>query len=300
LRPLTKKSDVDFARYKYNNANSTTVAIWRDAGVDGEKLRLELFAVPSGAKTLTCDVCHIPTTAQIDALSTADVQALTTQQVPALNSGQVAALSTADIVAFGTATISVLSTAGVTGLTTAQIVALSSAQVAVLTSTEISAMSTVQLLALTTAQVVGMTSAQMSALTTVPVSTAILSDLGTITLDPPNPIPVSIPANSTYDSGVMALTQFSQTLGRSVAYNNIAVALTSSQVVTITVQRYLDAAGLIKAGAAGTVATTANVADSVSLVTAVAAGYFKFTVANATASLAVITNAGVAITGTGS
>ena len=116
-----------------------------------------------------------------------------------------------------------------------------------------------------------------------------------VLVNPPNPFPVAVLSGVPYKTGVMPLSQFNNFLGAIVGYNAITVALTSSQVVTITVQRYLDPAGLIPVGAAGTQATTANTAAYVALTTVVPAAYFDVQVSNASGTTAIITNVGLAM-----
>ena len=76
-------------------------------------------------------------------------------------------------------------------------------------------------------------------------------------------------------------------------WDNVSCALTSTQNVTITIQCYLDAAGLIPVGA---------VATSTSTTTPYVGGnpqmpflYYQVTVTNTSGTTAVITNPGIAV-----
>jgi hypothetical protein len=65
---------------------------------------------------------------------------------------------------------------------------------------------------------------------------------------PPNPLPTTIPAAGTYDSGVMGGS----------GYNRLAAAVTSSQNGVLSITRYIDAAGTIPIGTVATQALTAG------------------------------------------
>ena len=108
-------------------------------------------------------------------------------------------------------------------------------------------------------------------------------------------IPASILTSVTYTSPILPLFYGDPYISALIGYNQIVIALTSDHVVTITIQRYLDAAGLIPVGAAATQATTANVAGYCATSATIPAFYFGFTIANASGSTAVITNSGVAL-----
>lgn len=108
-------------------------------------------------------------------------------------------------------------------------------------------------------------------------------------------IPASLLTATTYTSPIMPLFKGSLYLGALVGYGQVAVALKSTQVVTINVQRYLDSSGLIPVGAVVTQATTANTAAYASTSAVVPALYWGFTISNASGSTAAITNAGAAM-----
>ena len=67
-RPLTMLSDADFARYKYSNSGITKTYVWRDAGLDGNDLTLEIYKPPSSATSLRADYYEMPGSADIDIL----------------------------------------------------------------------------------------------------------------------------------------------------------------------------------------------------------------------------------------
>lgn len=107
-------------------------------------------------------------------------------------------------------------------------------------------------------------------------------------------IPTSLLTATTYTSPILPLFNANPFMGTLTGFGATVVALHSSQVVTITVQRYLDAAGLIPVEAAASVATTANTAAYVVSNAAAPAYYVGFTISNASGSTATITNPGVA------
>ncbi len=108
-------------------------------------------------------------------------------------------------------------------------------------------------------------------------------------------IPSSLLTANTYTSPILPLYQGSYYVGALVGYGQVVVALKSTQVVTINVQRFLDPNGLIPVGAVVTQATTANVASYAATSAVVPALYWGFTIANASGSTATITNAGAAM-----
>lgn len=65
---LTELSDIEFQKYIELNPDITTTDIWRDAGMDGDKYQLELYAAPTSAKTLKVDYTILPNTGSIDTL----------------------------------------------------------------------------------------------------------------------------------------------------------------------------------------------------------------------------------------
>jgi hypothetical protein len=52
---LEELDDMAFQSYIENNPDATIPAIWRDAGMDGNKQQIEIFPVPTGATTLKAD-----------------------------------------------------------------------------------------------------------------------------------------------------------------------------------------------------------------------------------------------------
>ena len=73
-----------------------------------------------------------------------------------------------------------------------------------------------------------------------------------------------------------------------------AVGMKSDQAVTLSVQRYIDAAGLVPLGAAITVALAANVANSVNWTDGAPATSIVITVTNAGGTQANLINVAVA------
>jgi hypothetical protein len=52
---LDELSDMEFQSFVERNPSTTNVAIWRDAGMDGNKQQIEIYPVPAAATTLKCD-----------------------------------------------------------------------------------------------------------------------------------------------------------------------------------------------------------------------------------------------------
>lgn len=52
---LQERSDMEFQSYIENNPDATEPAIWRDAGMDGNKQQIEIYPVPTAVKTLKAD-----------------------------------------------------------------------------------------------------------------------------------------------------------------------------------------------------------------------------------------------------
>jgi len=67
-RPLLLRDDALFTRYQYDNSTTSDTWIWRDAGMSGNKLGIELYAVPTAAKILKVDAYEIPGSSDIDTL----------------------------------------------------------------------------------------------------------------------------------------------------------------------------------------------------------------------------------------
>lgn len=68
LRPLKLMDDTEFAEFKYTNYSGKKVLAWRDAGESAGNMVIEMFAVPTDAVKLQCDVFHMPTSGNIDDL----------------------------------------------------------------------------------------------------------------------------------------------------------------------------------------------------------------------------------------
>jgi hypothetical protein len=65
---LEELSDIEFQGYVESNPDATTVAVWRDAGLDGDALQIEIYPVPTGVKTLKLDYTLLPDYSDIDSL----------------------------------------------------------------------------------------------------------------------------------------------------------------------------------------------------------------------------------------
>ena len=63
---LTELSDIEFQNWIEQNPDSTTVDVWRDAGLDGSDQQIEIYAVPSSATTLKVDYTMLPSVNDID------------------------------------------------------------------------------------------------------------------------------------------------------------------------------------------------------------------------------------------
>lgn len=87
---------------------------------------------------------------------------------------------------------------------------------------------------------------------------------------PPTPFPSTIAGNVTYTSGVIASTGFSR----------IAVGLTLSQAGELTISRYLDEEGAIKAGPDQTQALVADTPEVLNLHDGVLFASFQISIAN--------------------
>lgn len=91
----------------------------------------------------------------------------------------------------------------------------------------------------------------------------------------PNTVPATIAAGVTYDSGVI-------TVG---GYNNFAASAQLTQTGTLTLQRYIDAAGTVAIGDAVTQAMTANTLATVAVADGLPCASFNVTVQNTSGSL---------------
>jgi len=65
---LTELSDIEFQNWIEMNPDSSEVAVWRDAGTDGNDLMIELYAVPTSSVTLKLDYTVLPSFSDIDDL----------------------------------------------------------------------------------------------------------------------------------------------------------------------------------------------------------------------------------------
>jgi hypothetical protein len=109
--------------------------------------------------------------------------------------------------------------------------------------------------------------------------------LGAQEFSPTTTLPVAIIHGATWSSGVMPMGEFEE----------ITVGITATEIVTATIQRYLDSDGLIPVGAAATAVTTATVATYCTISAINPALYFKVTIANAANATAVISAFSIAV-----
>lgn len=65
---LEELSDIEFQRKIEENSDATETLWWRDAGMDGNDLQIELYAVPTSAKTIKMDYTLLPSYSDIDEL----------------------------------------------------------------------------------------------------------------------------------------------------------------------------------------------------------------------------------------
>ena len=211
------------------------------------------------------------TTAQVAALTSTDLDSLTATQAPALTTTQLGALTTAAIPGFNTTNIA--------ALTTTQIAALSTAQLTAIEFTDTAGLTTAQLAALTTVQMSKLSAEGVADLNLGYSANPLSGNKKTQSVIPPNPMPIAIPTGVTWSSGLFSFDGFTAAVA----------AILANRILTVTVQRYMDAAGLLPVGAAGTLTSTANTAGYTSaLTTSVPAKYLKVTVANASGSTAIV------------
>jgi len=238
-----------------------------------------------------------------NALTTTQVAALTTDQMAALTSADLASLTSAQSTVLGTSQILALVPTAIPGLTTGVVSVLKTSQVRALESADFGSMTTQQITAMTTAQlsnmevpdIAGITTIQLTALSTAQVAALNVGgiaslDLGysrneisgrniTLKVIPPNPMDIAIPTGTTWSSGVFSFDGF----------NAAVAAILANKVLTVTVQRYMDSAGLLPVGAAGTLTSTANTAGYTSVLSVdVPATHMKVTVANASGTTAIV------------
>jgi hypothetical protein len=65
---LEEKSDIEFQEFIEFNPDEAETRIWRDAGTVGTKQKVELYKVPTSAKTLKIDYTTYPDSGDIDQL----------------------------------------------------------------------------------------------------------------------------------------------------------------------------------------------------------------------------------------
>jgi len=65
---LEEKSDMEFQKRIELEPDATDTTIWRDAGLTGNKYQIELYAVPTSAKTLLMDYVELPANDDITSL----------------------------------------------------------------------------------------------------------------------------------------------------------------------------------------------------------------------------------------
>jgi hypothetical protein len=63
---LMEYGDIDFQSFIEQNPSHTVPAIWRDAGMDGNEMQVEIYPVPAASTTIKVDYTDMPT--NIDAL----------------------------------------------------------------------------------------------------------------------------------------------------------------------------------------------------------------------------------------
>lgn len=235
------------------------------------------------------------TTAQVAALTSTDLESLTSAQIPALTTLQISVLPAAAVPGFTSTAIPYLETADLAVFSTDQIVALESTDVAVLTTAQVATLSTAQLSAMEAVDIGALSATQLDALSTDQVAALNVNAIADLNLGysqnqvsgsnpvlaviPPNPMPVAIPTGTTWSSGVFSMNGFNQAVA----------AILANQILTVTVQRYMNSAGTLPVGAAGTLTSTANTAGYTStLSVGVPATHLKVTVANASGDTAIV------------
>ena len=242
------------------------------------------------------------TTAAVNALTSADMASLTTVQAPVLTTAQVVALSTANISGITTSALATLATTQIVVIETADIAALTSSQVGAFTTAQVAGFTTAQLAAIEVPDIAGLNTAQLNAFSTAQVAALNSAGIAKLNLGfsqytvtgsndsfsiiPPNPIPTAIPTGVTWSSGVFPFSSF----------NSAVAAILANKVLTVTVQRYMDSAGTLPVGAAGTLTSTANTAGYTSVLSInVPATYLKVTVANASGTTAIVSNFAIGV-----
>lgn len=100
---------------------------------------------------------------------------------------------------------------------------------------------------------------------------------------PPTPFPSTIAANSSYNSGTVVTAGFSR----------IAIGLTLAAVGELTVSRFLDEAGTIKAGPDQTQALAAATPEVINLDDGLLFASFQFSIANTTGAGAALADTAI-------
>jgi len=65
---LTELSDIEFQNWIEGSPNITTSDVWRDAGMDGDDVNIEIYAAPTSAKTIKVDYTMMPSATQVNDL----------------------------------------------------------------------------------------------------------------------------------------------------------------------------------------------------------------------------------------
>ena len=105
---------------------------------------------------------------------------------------------------------------------------------------------------------------------------------GTVQATPPTPIPATLADATTYNTDLMP-----------GGFGGVIFGLTSSQIVTITIQRYADLAGAIPVGPLSTQALTAATAGWTGFADGLPYLSFNCSIINASGSTANLTNGSI-------
>lgn len=234
-------------------------------------------------QSLTSAQIQYLTTDAIVALSTDAVKGITTAAIPAMTTAQARAIETRDIASLESAQIGAFATDDLAALTTAQLSAIDASDITALNTAQLKALSTDQMAAFSASQVAGIADLSVGYNTE---GVVVQGDNPVFLVTPTNGMQIVIPTGTTWSSGVLPMRGF----------NSAVVAILADKVLTVTVQRYVDAAGVLPVGAAGTLTSVANTAGYTSALSAnVPATHFKVTVANASGATAVVSNFAIAL-----
>ena len=242
------------------------------------------------------------TTTQIAAITSDDLGSLTTTQIPVLTTTQIGVITVTAIPGLTTTVMPYMETTDLKVLSTAQIAALESSDLGALNTTQVGVLSTTQLGAVEFVDIAGLTTTQLAALSTTQIAVLSVDGIAdlplgyssysvsgrntTVKVVPPNPIPSAIPTGTTWSSGLFSFDGFTSAVA----------AILADRVLTVTVQRYMDSAGLLPVGAAGTLTSTANTAGYTSALSAnVPATYLKVTAQNASGLTAIVRSFAIGI-----